>query len=319
MTQVSSNANAASLLSFSESIAATVESIAASTAAVRGRGRHALGCGVVWRPGILVTAAHVFGRAPAAASAMTARQSADLALVGADAPTDVAVFRLPDEDLPAVELSASPVRPGGLAIVVGRTQEAEVTASVTVIHRVSGTWQTWLGGRIDQLIRLDANLPEGVSGAPVADATGRVLGFATSALSRTHAVVIPAQTVSRVVDELLANGHVSRAFLGIGVQPVPIANAPAGAPSGAKAGQPEGSHGLLVTSMLPGGPAAQAGLLIGDILVDVGAQQAGSLAQLREALAGNIGRSVPVSVIRGGAPARVDVTVGQWPSEARAC
>ena len=317
MAQVSSNTNAASLLSFSDSIATTVEAIAASTTAVRGRGRHALGCGVVWRPGILVTAAHVFGRVPAAAPAVTPRQTADLALIGADAPTDVAVFRLPDEELPAVESSASPTRPGNLAIIVGRTQDADVTASVTVVHRVSGTWQSWLGGRIDELIRLDCTLPDGLSGAPVADAAGKVFGFATSALSRTHAIVIPSRTISRVVDELLAKGHVSRAFLGIGVQPVPIPNVPALAPR-ASAGEPEGSHGLLVTSMLSTGPAAQAGLLIGDILVDVGEQHAGSLAQLREALAGNIGRSVPVSLIRGGAPARVDVTVGQWPSEARA-
>ena len=309
MAQVSSNTHAASLLSFSDSIATIVEAVAARTTAVRGRGRHALGCGVAWRPGILVTAAHVFGRAPAAAPAVMPRQTADLALIGADAPTDVAVFRLPDEELPAVEPSSSPTRPGNLAIVVGRTQDSEVTASVTVINRVSGTWQTWLGGRIDELIRLDCTLPDGLSGAPVADASGKVLGFATSALSRTHAIVIPSRTISRVVDELLAKGHVSRAFLGIGVQPVPIPNA---------ASEQETSLGLLVTSMLPSGPAAQAGLLIGDILVDVGEQRAGSLAQLREALAGNIGRSVPVSLIRGGAPTRVDVTVGQWPSEARA-
>ena len=311
MTQVRDNPIGSPLQALSDSIASTVEAVGASTVAVRGRGRHAPGCGLVWRPGILVTAAHVFGRAPATASIITAQRTAtDLALVGTDSPTDLAVFRLPDQALPAVQISESAgARAGELAIVVGRSQGAEVTASVSVIHRVSGPWQTWLGGHIDRLIRLDTGLQDGMSGAAVADATGLVLGMATSALSRNNGIVIPASTISRVIDELLAQGHVARAFLGIGAQPVPVANlAPA---PGAKAG-------LLITSLLPGGPAAQAGLLVGDILVDVGDHGAASVPELREALAGNIGKSVHVSLIRGGAAAEVEVTVGQWPAEARA-
>ena len=301
MAPVSGNTNLTPLQALSEALASAVETVAASTVAVRGRGRHALGSGVVWRPGILVTAAHVFGRAPAIASVIAAQQgAADLALVGVDAPTDLAVFRLPDEQMPAVETSSSAsARAGQLAVLVGRSQGAEATASLSVIHRVSGPWQTWLGGRIDRLIRLDAGLRDGQSGGPVADAAGKVFGMATSALSRTTGIVIPDSTISRVVDELLARGHVARAFLGISAQPA--------------------EAGLLVTAMLPGGPAAQAGLLVGDILVDVGEHRAVSMSELRDALAGNIGKSVRVSLIRGGAPAEVDVTVGQWPAEARAC
>jgi serine protease Do len=313
MAQARDNPIGSPLQAFSDSIASTVEAVGTSTVAVRGRGRHALGCGLVWRPGILVTAAHIFGRAPATASIITAqRAAADLALVGTDSPTDLAVFRLPDQALPAVQISDSPgARAGELAILIGRSQGAEVTASVSVIHRLSGPWQTWLGGHIDRLIRLDIGLQDGMSGAAVADATGHVLGMATSALSRNNGIVIPASTISRVVDELLARGHVARAFLGIGAQPVPVANLAASAP-GAEAG-------LLITSMLPGGPAAQAGLLVGDILVDVGDHRAASVPELREALAGNIGKSMRVSLIRGGTPAEVEVTVGQWPAEARAC
>jgi serine protease Do len=324
MAQARDNPIGSPLQAFSDSIASTVEAVGTSTVAVRGRGRHALGCGLVWRPGILVTAAHIFGRAPATASIITAqRAAADLALVGTDSPTDLAVFRLPDQALPAVQISDSPgARAGELAILIGRSQGAEVTASVSVIHRLSGPWQTWLGGHIDRLIRLDIGLQDGMSGAAVADATGHVLGMATSALSRNNGIVIPASTISRVVDELLARGHVARAFLGIGAQPVPVANLAASAP-GAEAGKPAeapgAEAGLLITSMLPGGPAAQAGLLVGDILVDVGDHRAASVPELREALAGNIGKSVRVSLIRGGTPAEVEVTVGQWPAEARAC
>jgi S1-C subfamily serine protease len=308
------------LQSFSDSMAATVEKVGASTVAVRGRGRHSLGCGYVWRPGILVTAAHIFGRAPATAAAITApavrAAGTDLALVGTDATTDLAVFRLPDEELPAVQTSGSTaVRAGQLAILIGRSQNADVTASVSVIHRVSGAWQTWLGGHIDRLIRLDTSLHGALSGAPVADASGSVLGMATSALSRTDGIVVPESTISRVVEELLARGHVARAFLGISAQP---AFAPGAGAPGATAGLPA-EAGLLVTAMVPDGPAARAGLLVGDIVIDIGQHRAASVAELRSALAGNIGKSVRVALIRGGAPTQLDVTVGQWPTEARAC
>jgi serine protease Do len=314
MVSAQDNSNVTALQKLSDSIASTVERVAKSTVAVRGRGRHALGCGVVWRPGILVTAAHVFGRAPATAAAITAAHSTvDLALVGTDAPTDLAVFRLPDDELPGVDIAKSEgARVGHLAILVGRSLSAEVTASVSVVHRVSGPWQTWLGGHIDRLIRLDASLHGGLSGAPVADANGQVFGIATSALSRTDAIVVPESTLSRVVDDLLAKGHVARAFLGISAQPAFASGVDA---PGVSAGTP--AEGLLITAMVPDGPAAKAGLLVGDIVIDVGEQRAASLPELRNALAGNIGKSVRLALIRGGAPAQVEVTIGEWPTEAR--
>ncbi len=324
MAQVSDKAGITPLQALSDSIASTVEKVGMSTVALRGRGRRALGCGVVWRNGMMVTVAHAFGRVPATVSVITAQQAgADATLVGTDPPTDLAVFRLPDDALPAVDRSNSAVvRPGQLAILVGRSPGADLTASVSVINRVAGAWQTWLGGHMDRLIRLDAGPHDGLSGAPVADAAGKVFGLATSGLSRSYGVVVPESTISRVVDELLAKGHVARAFLGISVQPVEVSKAPAFALR-ATAGKPDEAGipeaGLLITSLLPGGPATQAGLLVGDIVLEVADHRAASLPELRDALAGNIGKSVHVSLIRGGSPAQVDVTVGQWPTEARAC
>ena len=317
MAQVSDKAGITPLQALSDSIASTVEKVGTSTVALRGRGRRALGCGVVWRTGMMVTVAHAFGRVPATVSVITAQQAgADATLVGTDPPTDLAVFRLPDDALPAVDRSNSAVvRPGQLAILVGRSPGADLTASVSVINRVAGAWQTWLGGHMDRLIRLDAGPHDGLSGAPVADAAGKVFGLATSGLSRSYGVVVPESTISRVVDELLAKGHVARAFLGISVQPVEAGIPEAGMPAGARSAE----AGLLITSLLPGGPATQAGLLVGDIVLEVADHRAASLPELRDALAGNIGKSVHVSLIRGGSPAQVDVTVGQWPTEARAC
>ena len=68
---------------------------------------------------------------------------------------------------------AAPVRAGHIAIAVGRSGEGDTIASAGLVNRVGGPWQTWLGGSIDRLIRLDGGVYDGLSGAPVADAVGR--------------------------------------------------------------------------------------------------------------------------------------------------
>ena len=124
--------------------------------------------------------------------------------------------------------------------------------------------------------------------------TARVIGVATAALSRSYGIVVPASTVARVVDALLANGRVARPWLGIGAQTVPLPET-AGAPAGEKSG-------LLVTSLAAGGPAERAGLLIGDIIVRAAESAAANLRELRQALAAHVGQKVPLAVLRGGAP-----------------
>jgi len=302
------------LHALSDALADVVDSIGRATVAVRGPGRHGGASGVVWRPGVLVTAAHVFRRAPAAIAVVGADGvSVGAALIGLDSATDVAVFRLPTADIAAAPLAgAAGLRTGELAIAVGRSQRGELTSSFGMVNRVAGAWQTWLGGHVDQLIRLDGGIHDGLSGGPVANAAGRVIGIATSALSRGYGVVVPEATVSRVVDDLLAKGHVARAFLGIGAQPVPL---PVAAGSDAE----ETGTGLLITSLVPGGPAAQAGVLIGDIVLAVDGHPATSLHEMRRLLAGQIGQSVPISLLRGGVPAELPLTVAQWPTENRRC
>ena len=311
MNQAASTDSPASpLAAFSNQLAAIVDQLGASTLGVRGRHRQGLASGTLWRPGIVVTSAHVFRRTPAALTLVAdGARELDATLVGIDSSTDIAVFRLADDTLAAATLGdGSGVKAGSLAIAVGRSSHGELTASYGIVNRVSGPWETWLGGHVDRLIRLDGGIYDGLSGGPVADASGAVIGIATAALSRSYGIVVPASTVSRVVDALLAKGHVARPFLGIGAQPVPLR----------KAGAPD-AVGLLITSLVAGGPAESAGILVGDILASVHGQPASSLAELRFALADQIGKPVVASVVRGGQAIDVSVTVGQWPTERRRC
>jgi serine protease Do len=298
----------------SDRLAAIVETVSASTVAVIGR-RHAVASGVAWRAGLVVTAAHVFRRTPAAVTLVAAggREIA-ATLVGIDSPTDLALFRLADEAsiAPVAFGTAGAVQAGHLAIAVGRSAEGDTIASAGIVNRVGGPWQTWLGGPVDRLIRLDGGVYDGLSGAPVADASGEVIGTATSALSRSYGVVVPAATVNRVVDALLAHGRVTRAWLGIGAQSVPLPDA-ADAPG---AGE---RSGLLITSLASGGPAERAGMLIGDIVVRAAESAAANLRELRAALAAHVGKSVTLAVLRGGQPLELRADVGEWPGERRCC
>jgi S1-C subfamily serine protease len=302
------------LVAISDSLAAVVDVVGKSTVAVLGR-RRGVTSGVVWRPGVLVTVAHAFRRAPAAISLVAeGGRSLDAALIGIDSSTDIAVFRLPDESVAAVQTGdASTVRAGHLAIAIGRGSAGDVTASYGLVNRTGGAWQTWLGGHIDRLIRLDGGVYDGLSGGPVADARGSVIGIATSALSRSYGIVVPTLTVSRVVDALLGKGHVARAFLGISAQTVPLPKT-----AGEAAAEEDSTVGLLITPLVRGGPADQAGVLIGDILVSVAGQPTPNLHDVRSALADHIGEQVRVNVLRGGVPTELQLTVAEWPTE-RSC
>jgi S1-C subfamily serine protease len=292
---------APTLVDLSDSLAALVERIAPATLAVTGRHRRAVATATVWRDGgLAVTAAHALRHSPAALTLVgDGGRSVDASVVGTDSTTDLALLRLADTTLGAVPAGdAAGVKAGHWVVAVGRSADGGPVASSGIVNRASGPWQTWLGGQVDRLIRLDGGVHEGLSGAPVADARGSVIGIATSALSRSWGIVVPEATVNRVVDQLLAQGHVGRGFLGVGAQPATL---------------PDGQAGVLVTALMPDGAAGRAGLMVGDLIVRIGGSATASLQAMRAALAGKSGQTVDVDVVRAGSALTVPVVVGDWP------
>ena len=105
-------------------------------------------------------------------------------------------------------------------------------------------------------------------------------------LSRIAGLAIPAVTVDRVLEQILSRGHVARAYLGVGLHPVEL---------------PDHHKGLIVISLEPTGPAANAGVLIGDVFVALGGKQVAETEELQTALESNApGQSVEVAILRGG-------------------
>jgi S1-C subfamily serine protease len=255
---------------------------------------------VLWRPGIIVTAEHAVRRREEIGITLPDGRTTSATLAGRDAGTDLAVLKLAENGAPTATFgSAETLKPGQVVLAIGRSPDSGVNATMGIMSAVSGPWRSWRGGQIDQYLRLDLTLYPGSSGGAVVDTAGRVLGIATSALSRIAGLAVPASTVNRVVDELLRTGHVARGYLGLGLHPVAL---------------PDGNTGMIVLSAEIDGPAARAGVLIGDILVALASQPVHDTDDIQSALdSESVGKPIAARIVRGGQVIEVDITVGERP------
>ena len=284
------------LVALSNGVAAAVEHAGRSIVAVHARHRLP-SSGIHWRPGLIVTAYHSVKREEEITVTLPGGGTVPAALAARDPATDIAVLRI-EGDLPVVVVAPEDaLRVGHLAIAVGRG-ESGATASLGIVSALGGAWRTWRGGIVDRFVRLDLTLYPGSSGGALIDTAGQVLGMNTSALTRGVDVAIPSATVTRIVDELLTRGRVARGYLGVGLQPV-------------RAGD---RRGVIVLSVEPEGPAAQAGFLVGDILTALDGSPVRDTDEVQTALRPeNVGRRLLASVLRGGASVELWITVGERP------
>jgi S1-C subfamily serine protease len=197
------------------------------------------------------------------------------------------------------------LRVGHLVLALARTRRGNLTASSGIISGVMEEWQTWQGGQIDRFIRPDLTLYRGYSGGPLVNAQGEVVGINTSGLRRGTPVTIPSSTVTRVVNELLAKGHVERPYLGVALQPVAL-------PEEMRTKFNLGSrHGLLVVHVESDGPAAAAGLMLGDVVIEIGGKPIAHTHNLRVLLGKErVGERVSVGIVRSGEKKEIPVTLG---------
>ncbi len=293
----------------SNEAASAIEKAGQAVVAVQGR-RRIPSSGVHWREGIIVTANHALERDEEITVTLAGGTNLAATLAGRDASTDLAVLKIEPQKLPVAERgNAGELKPGNLVLAAGRTAEGTPRASLAMVSVTGPAWRAWTGGAIDLTLRLDRNLHPNLSGGPLVNEEGRVLGINTPALSRFAATVIPASTIERVAGELEKRGHIGRGYLGIGMQPVAM---PEKLRESLKL---TNETGLMILSVEAGGPAEKAGVLIGDILVALDGKPLTDTEELAAHLtAGHIGKSVKASLIRGGALINLDITVEERPA-----
>jgi S1-C subfamily serine protease len=273
-----------------QALATAVASAAPSVVYVS-RGRTG-GTGIAWSADLVITSSF---HTPDRSTVGIAKPDGNLdereaEVIGRDPGTDVALLRVSGGGLtPAKFRELGTLAVGNLALAVGRPGRT-ARASLRAIGVLGPELKTPWGGTLDRYIESDRQIPRGFAGGPLIDADGQIIGMNTRTLLRGTDLAIPTSTLTRVVAELQAHGGIRRGYLGVGTYPV--------------------DGGALVASIEDGGPAATAGLIVGDTIVDVDGVAITGPDSLRTALYDRPGKAVKVAVLRGGNRQELDVTLG---------
>src|SRR5512147_2821383 len=207
------------LQSLSQALADAAEVAGKSIVRVEGR-RRTPASGIVWSAdGAIVTAHHVVERDEVKIG-LPDGETATAKLIGRDPTTDLAMLKADVKGLTAAKWAeTSSLKVGHLVLALGRPGRT-VQATLGVISALGETWRTPAGGEIDRYLQTDVVMYPGFSGGPLVGAGGEFLGLNTSGLLRGISVAIPAATIKRIGEQLLAHGKVRRGYLGVGAQPV---------------------------------------------------------------------------------------------------
>ena len=289
------------LSQFSRHLASTIEAASRTVVAVHGRGRIP-SSGIIWEPGLVVTAEETVARDTDLALTLPDGRRVEATLAGRDASTDIAVLRFGAEAPATAPTIASDLRPGHLAVAVGRSQ-GDVIAALGIVSLAGGAWHSSHGGRIDAKLRFDMRLALTAEGGTLVTADGELIGMAVHG-PRRRVLAIPAATISRVVATIKDKGHVARGYLGVSLQSVPLP---------ARDGEQRRRAAMVVT-IDPAGPAQAAGLLQGDILVAMDGEPVTGVRGIYQRLGpDSVGRKISVELVRAGAPTTAQVTIAARP------
>lgn len=293
----------------SNEIANTAAEAGKSVVAVHGR-RHP-SSGVVFTSDSIVTASHAVKRDDEITVITGPGERVRARVAGRDAGTDLTVLRLeqPVHAEAAKWNDTGKLRVGELVLALARTWRGHVVASSGIVSGLINTpWRTWRGGELDQFIRPDVTLYPGFSGGPLVASGGEFLGVNTAGLHRSG-ITIPAGTVARIAKELLEKGRVERPYLGLAMQAVPLPES-LRTKLNLKTGE-----GLLVAHVEPSGPAEKAGVLLGDVLIELDGKPVADTESVQDALrAAGVGKSLEATLVRAGAVTKLKITLEARPA-----
>ena len=278
------------------------------------RGHGDAGTGIAWADDLVVSSSFhtpdrtkvgIAGADGEAGSDAGGVEYRDAEVIGRDPGTDVALLRVAGGGLaPAAFRDIGALAVGNLALALGRPGRT-VRAQLRAIGVLGPAIRTPHGGTLDRYVESDRQIPRGFAGGPLIDADGAVIGMNTRTLLRGADVAIPTATLRRVVGELAAHGGVRRGYLGVGAFPAQL--------SPALAQLIGRDRGALIASVEDGSPAAVAGAIAGDIIIEVAGIPVRDPDGLRLALGDRPGETVELTVLRGGAKLVISASLGSKP------
>jgi S1-C subfamily serine protease len=259
-------------------------------------------CGVIVRgDGVIVVSAHDVADATAITVVLHDGRSVEGELVGYDLPTDVGVVRIEADGLTVAVLGkAADLEPGRAVLALGLTSDRELAVSTGVVSALNQRVDS-VGETLHGLIQTDAPVERAWSGGALVDDTGAVVGI-------THAVdgedgfgfATPIELVHRLAGELLANGRITHGWLGIVATDI----------TESEAADREIRGGAEIREVLPGSPAADAGLTVGDVITTIAGDRVDSSTDLVVLLRTHKpGDVIDVDYLRGTRHRQVEVTI----------
>jgi len=276
------------------------------------RARSGAGSGVVVTPdGYLLTNEHVVQRATSVRVCFIDGHTATAEVVGTDAATDLALLRAGSSSLPFAALqNARRPRVGQLVVAVGNPLGFESTVSAGVVSALGRSLRSRQGRLIEGIVQHTAALNPGNSGGPLTDSRGEVIGINTAIIPTAQGIgfAVPAATAQWVLSELLTQGRVRRAYLGISGRDRPLDRRLV------RALDLPVTRAVEVMAVDAGGPAARSELRSGDLIVGIGELAVDGMDALYRHLSRRVGAmSLTLQVVRRTSKVRIEIT----PDEAR--
>jgi S1-C subfamily serine protease len=289
------------LAQFSSALAARAEAAKNAVAAVRlAYGRHITG--MVWRSEIVVVSEQSLPRRDEFELVAPGGSVVAARIAGRDPATNVAILR-PAAPIASLSIVAGEAHTGAIALAIGADGTGGASARLGLVNLAGPEWHSSRGGLIDRRIVLDLRLANREEGGPVFDAAGACLGMSTFG-PRGQVIAIPTATIERIVPQLAKDGRIARGWLGVALQPVAVPDA--------LRESADQSSGLMVMSVVEGGPAAQAGIVAGDIILSIDGTSTHRFRRIARYFGPeSIGRKIDLRLIRSGQVITVQTTIAE--------
>jgi S1-C subfamily serine protease len=304
----------AALDAYSKVVVRVAEELRPAVVHLRGeRGRGGSGSGILFAPdGLVLTNHHVVANQSRVRVRLSDGRDLTGNVVGADPWTDLAVVRADGAGLPFAKFGdSSRLRVGQLVVAVGCPLGFDSTVTAGVVSALGRTLRSVTGHLVDNIIQTDAALNPGNSGGPLVDSKGEVVGVNTAVIMPAQGIcfAIPINIAKHILPQLLQHGRVVRGYLGLHGRSVALA------PHLVRRLNLSQDQGVEVMALESDGPADEAGVLEGDLILALGDHPATSVDDLHKLLTElPVGVPSPIVLLRAGRRLERFIVPAEYPT-----